>query len=286
VSILALDYINNNIETSEQITSIVPVPVLEINKKSSMLGSLFNGRQQRAERSQKYQMIGMRLLYATNDTARKLVLVGPADNNGDASVVAAQLALFLARSGKRVILVDANPEHHSIGQLFHLGNRPGLGDFISGISKRIVPVMPLERLPNLGVLPYGPNHQFDSSFIATPPVLAQIDQLSERAEVVVMSSPALQRPDALMFASHAMGSILVITRGQTSQKGLQDIASSLSMVGGRILAAVLKPEGMANESLDLGDKNKGPMNPMPAGPQDGPNSGETTEPVIWTEPKR
>jgi hypothetical protein len=124
---LALDYINNNIETSEQITSIVPVPVLEINKKSSMLGSLFNGRQQRAERSQKYQMIGMRLLYATNDTARKLVLVGPADNNGDSSVVAAQLAMFLARCWQARDLGRCQPRAAHHRQLFHLGNRSGPG---------------------------------------------------------------------------------------------------------------------------------------------------------------
>jgi hypothetical protein len=67
--------------------------------------------------------------------------------------------------------------------------------------------------------------------MATPQMLGQIDRLSERAEVIVMSSPALQRSDALMLASHAIGLHSGGHARADAAKGLQETVASLSMVG-------------------------------------------------------
>jgi hypothetical protein len=250
VGILAADYINNTIESSDQIINIVPVPVITINNNRSLFYSMMHNKQMRSERSQKYQMLGMRLLYTSGEYDRKMVIVGPTDRQGDAGIVAAQLAMFLAKTGKRVVLVDANPEQPTVASYFHLGNRPGLSEFMAGPSKRAFPIIALDKFPNLGLLPFG-NVPVDTSFLATPHMLAQFDRLNDQADIVLVSVPDLHRPDALMLATHARGVILVVTRGKTTQKALSEVVESLSMVGSKILAAVLKQTHVPGESQDL-----------------------------------
>jgi capsular polysaccharide biosynthesis protein/MinD-like ATPase involved in chromosome partitioning or flagellar assembly len=284
VGVLAVEYVNTSIESTDQITSIIPVPVLDIKKNTSLLSNLLNGKQLRTERSQKYQMIGMRLLYSQHDSSSKLVLVGPVDSQGDSGVVAGQLAIFLARAGKRVILVDANPEQHTIANLFRLGNRSGLSDFLATPVTRNTPIIPVDRLPNLGLLPYGNHTQFDTSFLATSQMLGLIERLSNRADLIVMASPALQRSDALILASHALGVVMVVTRGHTQQKTLQETVASLNLVGARVLAAVLKQAHLPGEQVELGDRTKIPLSNAPYTPNDMNDSTETTERVPMQNP--
>jgi Mrp family chromosome partitioning ATPase len=251
VGILSVDYINNTIETSEQIINLAPVPVISINDNRSLFHNMFHNRQLRAERSQKYQMLGMRLLYTSGGVyERKMVVVAPTDDHGDSGLVASQIALFLAKTGKRVMLVDGNAEQPTVANYYHLGNRPGLSDFITNNPRRPMPIIAIDRIPNLGLLPFG-NTQVDSSFLATPPVLAQFERLNERADIVLVAVPNLHRSDALMLTTHARGVILVITRGKTTQKALSEVVESLSMVSSKILAAVLKQAHLPGENQDI-----------------------------------
>ena len=255
VGILASDYFNDTVETSDQIISMCPVPVVTINDEHSPLFSMLNNQKMRTERLQKYQMLSMRLLYTNAEFDRKLVLVAPTDANGDAGIVATQMAIFLSKAGKRVILIDANPEQSALSSFFHLKNRPGLSDYVGGSVKRSLPITVIDRYPNLGLLPFG-NTPLDTSFLATPYMLAQLERLNDRADVVLISAPDLHRPDILMLASHTRGVIMVVTRGKTTQKMLSEVVESLNMVGAKILAAVLKPANIPGESQDI-SKMKG-----------------------------
>jgi len=155
----------------------------------------------------------------------KTVLITSAVEQEGKSTVAANLALALARSGKRVCLVDLDLRRPYVHRFFHLLRGKGITDVALGRATvdealaGIDPATGLQTRPSkdgdsgrLDVLVSGPLPPDPGEFVATQKLADILAELHRRYDLVLLDSPPLLRVgDAMTLSSRADG-LVVLTR--------------------------------------------------------------------------
>jgi len=99
------------------------------------------------------QVIGS-LLHRFGETRQNLVITGARTKNGK-TTCACNLAILLAQSGRKVLLVDAHPESPDLTRVFpEVKNKPGVQDILEDMSQ-IDLAMQQTDISNLYVLGFG-----------------------------------------------------------------------------------------------------------------------------------
>jgi polysaccharide biosynthesis transport protein len=159
--------------------------------------------------------------------ARTIMITSALEREGKSTTVA-NLAVALARTGRRVVLVDLDLRRPFLDRFFKLDDRPGVTNVVLGhvsldeaTAQVAIPVT--ERAGAAGegnghspvggfldVLPSGPIPPDAGEFVGTGAVSHILRELSQRYDIVLVDTPPiLHVGDALTLASVVDGLILV-----------------------------------------------------------------------------
>ncbi len=239
IGVLMVDNLDERVKTGEHFASVLPVPILDVDEKRGGFAGLLSSRETQQQRIQKYQMLGIKLLFSQHEKNARVVLVGATDETSSAGAVAANLATSLAQAGKRVLLVDLEGNNPVISSMFGLGEQAGVSDYLFRPADRPLSLVPVVGLPTLRVWPYG-TVDIGSSQLMSQRLVDALRVYEDEADIILCAVPMINRPDTLLMASWSDGVVLVTTKGKTDEKTLRDIVANLDMVDGEVLAAVLK----------------------------------------------
>ena len=145
------------------------------------------------------------------------IAITSASEDESGSATAANLAVILARSDRRVILADLNLRHPSIARLFGVRERPGLTGAAMGVplvdALRTVDVQPDQQRAVAGtleILTVGRPPPDPGEFLLSSAVAEALEVLEKRCDVLlIVTPPLLAAGDAMTIASHADALILV-----------------------------------------------------------------------------
>ena len=177
------------------------------------------------------------------------------------STLAANLAVGLAQSGKKVILVDCDFRSPRIHALFAVANPDtGLASVLASEAKLSEAIDECE-VPNLtlllsGTRPVDPVEIFSSAKFTD--LMAELRQ--EYEFVIVDSPPVLAQRDAQFIAARADG-VTLVTRGSregqaSSERAQQQLASSEARLLGTVVNAAPQ-RGTSPESASFAVPKKG-----------------------------
>lgn len=169
----------------------------------------------------------------------KVLMITSSGPGEGKSTTAANLAVTMAHSDQRVLLVDCDLRRPVIHRAFGLVNGKGLTNIlVEGIDyKRLVQTTFVE---NLGVITSGPKPPNPSELLGSTRMRALIDRLKESFDTVIMDSPpALPVTDAAVLSKLVGGVILVAEYGQTTYDSIAQTKSLLEKVNARLLGVVL-----------------------------------------------
>jgi capsular exopolysaccharide synthesis family protein len=171
---------------------------------------------------------------------KKLVVTSPGMREGK-TTFAVNLATCLARSGKKVLLIDGDLRKPDIGRLLNLphGLR-GLQEVLFG--KRFEEaVHRVGSVPGLDVLVADCRNAADACELLASALTSQrIDAIGQRYEYLIIDTPpVLAFPDALMWAKVADAVILTSFAGQTTAPELKEATERLARINVRVLGTVL-----------------------------------------------
>jgi capsular exopolysaccharide synthesis family protein len=177
------------------------------------------------------------------------VVLSGAQINEDTSEVTANLAVILAQTGHRVILVDANLHQPTIAQKFGIDDVEGLTTVLTGRSKQLK-LIPIDWAPNLFVLPSGPETPNPFELLVSTRMANLITELENQADIVLISaSPLLSYADSMILASRVDGVILVMRSGRANREVVRDIVASLHSLDADIIGAILDHNHAARPSF-------------------------------------
>jgi capsular exopolysaccharide synthesis family protein len=187
-----------------------------------------------------YQTIRANLgLLNGGNIPQKLVITSPAVRDGK-TTFAVNFSTSLAKSGKKVLLIDGDLRKPDIQELLSLPKGlGGLQELLLGKSfDEVVISVPLA---GFDVLTADSRNASNALELLFQPCLSEyINTISVKYDhIVIDSPPVLAFPDALLWAKMADGVILTSFAGQTEEKDIKETLDRLSQINIKVLGMVL-----------------------------------------------
>src|SRR5947208_5229540 len=159
------------------------------------------------------------------------------------SIIAANLAVALAQSGRRTILVCADLRWGSAHELIGVPGEEGLTMLLDrGID--LASVLRAPGIRNLRVVPPGPLPEDPAEALQRPALRTVLGELRSHADFVIIDAPpVLATPDTVPLAHLAEMILLVGDARKSTRAHLQAAMRELEEVAGRLIGCVLYDVG-------------------------------------------
>ena len=175
----------------------------------------------------------------------KQVLMVTSSISGEGkSTVAANLAIAMARKGKRVILVDCDLRNPTVSQIFELKDKyPGLVSILRGKSKleeSLVPVTDHGNPIGLTLLPGGEREPRLVEILSSENMKNVIDTLRSMADVVILDTPpSAMLVDAMMLVRYVDAIAYVVMSDYARRRYIFEGVEELTTAGAPIVGCIL-----------------------------------------------
>jgi capsular exopolysaccharide synthesis family protein len=169
---------------------------------------------------------------------RSLVVTSPRPGDGK-TAVASNLAVALALSDQRVLLIDADMRRPRLHKVFDVPQAPGLSDLLVGQSTASVAVRRME-VPNLHLLTCGATPPNPSELLESRRFTKFLAQLHSHFDwVVIDAPPILPVTDASILCGKVNGVLFVASAEKTPLPALRGALEQLARTQAHILGVVL-----------------------------------------------
>ncbi|TFI01216.1 polysaccharide biosynthesis tyrosine autokinase [Micrococcus lylae] len=189
--------------------------------------------------TESFKELRTNLQFLRPDEAVSIVTVTSAHPGEGKSTVAANLAVTVAESGQRVVLVDGDLRRPVVAENFGLISTVGLTDVVLGRVELADALQTVGNRPSLQVLASGPIPPNPSEILASDRFNDLINALAEDALVIIDAPPLLPVTDAAILARRFDGCLLVVSAGRTTYDEFSKAVSSIRKIDGEVLGAVL-----------------------------------------------
>lgn len=178
---------------------------------------------------------------AVNRDLSVIQITSPDAGEGKSTIVA-NLAVAMARNGKRVVVVCCDLRRPSIHECFGVDNATG---FTSVLLNEVTLPDALRVVPgdaHIVLLPAGPSPPNPSELLAAPATTRIFAQLKLRIGcdfILVDTPPILPVTDAAIISGYVDATIVVAAAGETTQPRLREAVDRLRQVNAPLLGVVL-----------------------------------------------
>jgi capsular exopolysaccharide synthesis family protein len=240
--VFGLAYIDDRARTPDDVRRHVRLPVVglipEIRRSRVQLAPLLRPD---APPSLLEAVRAMRTGLVSNTAGpgpRSFVVTSASAGEGK-SFVASSLAIALARTRQRVLLIDADLRRPRLHTLFEQPLEPGLSTILDG-GAALGDVLRSTTVPGLAVMCAGRPTDRAPELLSS----ARFDELFSLLQshfdwVIVDSPPVLSVTDASVVARKATGLFLVVASGRTTGAAARVAVDELRRAGAHVVGAVL-----------------------------------------------
>jgi capsular exopolysaccharide synthesis family protein len=172
-----------------------------------------------------------------NDAVKSILVTSPNQGDGKTSTVA-NLAVSLARGGRRVVMVSADLQRQDLRAHFDI--EPGLGLTTALAGEQDVTSLLTRAADNLYFLDVGPEWELASEVLGSPRMAKLLVELETFGDIVLIDSPSvLASADAVTLAPLADATLLVVDADSVTMSDLSAARYRLEQVGVNLIGAVL-----------------------------------------------
>ena len=194
---------------------------------------------QQNARAESFRQLRTNLEFAIASSAATSILVTSSVPGEGKTTTATNLAIAIARTGRRVCLVDADLRRPRVCQYLGLDGTRGTSTVLSGDAD-VNDLLQQWGPEGLYVLPSGQIPQNPSELLGSAGLSALIRRLESAFDIVILDAPPVLRvSDATVLAQHVGGVLVVVNAQVMRQRTLIKTLSALELVGADILGAVL-----------------------------------------------
>lgn len=186
-----------------------------------------------------YRTLRTNLQFSNIDGNIKRIAVTSPGAGAGKSTTSANLALALAKSEKRVCIVDMDLRKPRQHEIFSITNRFGLTNALLD-PKETLKHIKRSEYENLSILSTGPIPPNPSELIGSKAMDRVVEILEAEFDIIVFDTPPVGMvTDAAVLAPKMNGVILVCAAGETDIKGAEYAKRLLDNVGAKMLGVVL-----------------------------------------------
>lgn len=179
------------------------------------------------------------LMFVDVTTARHSFVITSAVPAEGKTTTAVNLALAMARSGGKVLLVDGDLRNPSVAKTMRIEGSVGLTTVLLG-NAEVEDVVQPWRDSGLHVLPAGDIPPNPSELLGSEPMQQLFANLGQAYEFVLVDSPPIVPvTDAVLLDKLTGGTVMVVAASRTRKRDLTSALKSLETVGGRVAGFAL-----------------------------------------------
>lgn len=188
--------------------------------------------------SEAFRRLRINLQFADLDQPCKTVLLTSSAPGEGKSTTLCNLAITLAQSGKRVVVVEADLRRPRMDDYFGIEGGIGLTNLLLGDLEPETVLQPWggQLFDVIGSGPIPPN---PSELLGGQHMAAVLAELAARYDVVLIDSPPLLPvTDAAALASQTDGVLMVVRYRKTTSRQVTDAMAALTAVSAHVLGTV------------------------------------------------
>lgn len=239
-------YFDDTIKSEEEIEKFIKKPVLGtvpkyINKANNKERDLIIYTDSKSNISEAVRTLRTNLQFSSIDKKLKTILVTSSVPSEGKSFIASNLAVSLANSGNRVLLVDCDIRKGRQHKIFGCPNKKGLSNLLlENVGQVYRTYINESKIPNLYLMFKGVTPPNPSELLNSEKNKKLIESLSNNFDIIIFDgAPISGLADSLVMSNLVDGVILVTAYKKTSKTLLNDTKKNLENVGANILGVVL-----------------------------------------------
>lgn len=256
-----LDYLDRTIKTAEDVERLVGAPLLGIipvvsevptgdDAKATRTRDLYVFNNPTSRAAECCRSIRTNILFSSADRPMNTITVSSPRPREGKTTTTIYMGTIMAQSGQRVLLVDTDLRRPRLHKSLGVSKNRGLTNLILG-DAQIEDVIKTTDIPNLYVLPCGPQPPNPAELLLSnrfKQVLAELEARFDR--ILLDSPPVLAVTDAVVLARLSSGVMLVAQAGKTLLDDISHAARQFRDVEAPILGVILN-------DMDISDRRYG-----------------------------
>jgi Mrp family chromosome partitioning ATPase len=266
---ILLEQLDTRVHTVEELSRLIEWPVLATvwrpepgkDKPEDLVNP-----EPHSPNVEAYRILRTNLGFTLLDKPVHTIMVTSAVPAEGKSTTAANLAIFMAKAGKRTLLIDADMRRPTIAENLHLPkDRLGLSNAIVACAQSLsaasgtiwksstpFPVGDFSlnaythavNVPNLKVMPAGPLPPNPPDLLDSRAMESfQVALANSGAEVIIFDAPPLLGlSDASILASKVDGVLVVVNIERANKKQIEQVKAHFTQAGTRVLGCIVNKQ--------------------------------------------
>jgi capsular exopolysaccharide synthesis family protein len=190
-----------------------------------------------------YRGVRTALYFNSQGVGHQVIQVTSPNVSDGKSTLAANLAVSIAQSGKRTILIDGDCRKPKVHKFFNVSQETGLASVIAGTADLDVAVKQ-SAVPNLSILPCGPRPVNPAELLTSPRFKELLDMIRSRYEFVIVDTPPLLVvTDPCVVAPRVDGVVLTIRVTKNGRPYAERAKEILASLGANVIGVVVNGFG-------------------------------------------
>jgi polysaccharide biosynthesis transport protein len=239
--IFLIEIFNTRVTSPDDVRRYLRIPVLGVTPHVKSLNAsvrLLLGDGAPPQFAELLHGVRTNLVVAPEFATARTLLVTSSEPGEGKTVVAANLALSLARLSQRVLLVDSDLRRPRMHDLFAVAQQPGLTDVLTGGG--VQNACQQTTCPGLWVMASGALPANPTDLLGSERFAKLTEFLRARFDWVIFDSPpVLAVTDPCLIGRVASGVLLVVGSGRTSRELAVEAVERLEGVGAPLVGAML-----------------------------------------------
>jgi tyrosine-protein kinase len=247
-AVFVLEALDRRVRADQDLGSLLALPPLLARlpapPKQADAGELAMLARPTTAEAESFRLLRANLELANLEPKARTILVTSASGGEGKTTTVANLAIALARAGRRVALVDLDIREPMIARMFRLGRSAAgvtqvvLGDVALADALTRVPLAVVREMDSarpgglspgtLDVLPAGSPPPNPGEFVASSAVAGLLNDLADRVDVVLVDAPPLLAvSDSITLGSRVDAVLVVVRLNVTDREMLRELARAL-----------------------------------------------------------
>lgn len=231
---------DTRLRTAQEVRAVTALPILAATPRTALRrpASVFADDPQ-GQLAESFRSLRAALQFLDVDEGARSIVVTSSLGSEGTSVTAVNLAIALADTGERVLLVDADLRRPSVAGLLGLDGGVGLTDVLID-RVALDRAVQTDEQGLLAVLPSGPVPPNPNELLQSRALERLLGIVEDRYDrIVIDAPPVLTVSDAAIVAHRASGALLVIGSGRVKRAQLQGALDVFRQTRAPVLGIVL-----------------------------------------------